>query len=229
MTRLTRGRTLALFGAALAAGGCGGGGQPQVAVGAKNFTEELILGEIYAQVLAGHGLRVARKLNLGGTDIAMEALRRGEIDLYPEYTGTALLTQLKLQPIADGKRIYTLVKAAYEKVPGSHWAMYEEMYGSPGGRYLVIRALKSASEVDKSFGDDMQWMAAMGMDGMKQLSDLVSNGIESVERNLFVINPRESYPPEEWVKSDPDFWMPKAAHKPMGEAKKPAEKPTGAQ
>ena len=96
MTRLTRGRTLALFGAALAAGGCGSGGQPQVAVGAKNFTEELILGEIYAQVLAGHGLRVARKLNLGGTDIAMEALRRGEIDLYPEYTGTALLTQLKL-------------------------------------------------------------------------------------------------------------------------------------
>ncbi|MGD0473235.1 MAG: glycine betaine ABC transporter substrate-binding protein [Candidatus Velthaea sp.] len=121
MTRLTRGRTLALFGAALAAGGCGGGGQPQVAVGAKNFTEELILGEIYAQVLAGHGLRVARKLNLGGTDIAMEALRRGEIDLYPEYTGTALLTQLKLQPIADGKRIYTLVKAAYERQYALTW------------------------------------------------------------------------------------------------------------
>jgi hypothetical protein len=128
----------------------------------------------------------------------------------------------------DWDEAVKLVKAAYEKVPGSHWAMYEEMYGSPGGRFLVIRGLKSASEIDKSFSDDMQWMAAMGMEGMKQLSDLVASGIESVEKNLFVINPRESYPPEEWVKSDPDFWMPKAAHKPMGEAKK-AEKPSGAQ
>jgi len=118
---LKRSRALALVGAALAAAGCGGGEQPQVAVGAKNFTEELILGELYAQVLAGHGLRVARKLNLGGTDIAMEALRRGEIDLYPEYTGTALLTQLKRQPLADGKQTYAVVKAEYERQYGLTW------------------------------------------------------------------------------------------------------------
>ncbi len=93
----------------------------QVSVGAKNFTEELILGEIYAQTLEGNGLRVARKLNLGGTDIAMEALRRAEIDLYPEYTGTALLTQLKRPPIADGKRIYAVVKAAYQTQYGLTW------------------------------------------------------------------------------------------------------------
>src|ERR1035438_527045 len=117
---LKRGRALALVGAALAAAGCGGA-QTQVAVGAKNFTEELILGELYAQVLAGHGLRVARKLNLGGTDIAMEALRRGEIDLYPEYTGTALLTQLKRPPIGDGKQIYAIVKAAYKRQYGLTW------------------------------------------------------------------------------------------------------------
>lgn len=117
---LKRGPTLALLGAALIAPACGGA-RPQIAVGAKNFTEELILGEIYAQVLAGHGLRVARKLNLGGTDIAMEALRRGEIDLYPEYTGTALLTQLKRQPMADGKQMYALVKAEYERQYGLTW------------------------------------------------------------------------------------------------------------
>lgn len=119
-SRLTRGDALALVGATLATAACGGGGA-QISVGAKNFTEELILGEIYAQVLEQNGLRVARKLNLGGTDIAMEALRRGEIDLYPEYTGTALLTQLKGQPIADGKKIYALVKAAYEKNYGLTW------------------------------------------------------------------------------------------------------------
>jgi osmoprotectant transport system substrate-binding protein len=116
----TRANALALVGAAIAIPGCGGGGS-QVSVGAKNFTEELILGEIYAQVLEAHGLTVARKLNLGGTDIAMEALRRGEIDLYPEYTGTALLTQLKREPIADGKKIYAIVKAAYEKDYGLTW------------------------------------------------------------------------------------------------------------
>jgi osmoprotectant transport system substrate-binding protein len=117
----TRAAALALIGAALSLPGCGSGGGAQVAVGAKNFTEELILGEIYAQVLEQHGLTVARKLNLGGTDIAMEALRRGEIDLYPEYTGTALLTQLKRAPIADGTAIYAVVKAAYEKQYGLTW------------------------------------------------------------------------------------------------------------
>ncbi len=116
---VTRGRALALIGGALAAG-CGGG-NAQIAVGAKNFTEELILGELYAQVLERHGLRVARKLNLGGTDIAMEALRRGEIDLYPEYTGTALLTQLKRPPLADGKQIYAIVKAEYQRQYALTW------------------------------------------------------------------------------------------------------------
>ena len=118
--RPTRARALALLGAALAVPGCGGG-KSDVAVGAKNFTEELILGELYAQVLERHGITVARKLNLGGTDIAMEALRRGEIDLYPEYTGTALITQLKLPPTGDGAAIYRVVKAAYQRQYGLTW------------------------------------------------------------------------------------------------------------
>jgi osmoprotectant transport system substrate-binding protein len=117
----TRARALAVIGAALTVPGCGGNGGAQISVGAKNFTEELILGEIYAQVLEHNGFTVARKLNLGGTDIAMAALRRGEIDLYPEYTGTALLTQLKEQPIADGKKIYAIVKAAYHEKYGLTW------------------------------------------------------------------------------------------------------------
>jgi osmoprotectant transport system substrate-binding protein len=113
---------LALMGAVLALPACGGAKTgPHISVGAKNFTEELILGEIYAQVLEGSGLSVTRKLNLGGTDIAMAALRRGEIDLYPEYTGTALLTQLKRPPLADGAEIYRVVKAAYEKDYGLTW------------------------------------------------------------------------------------------------------------
>lgn len=62
-----------------------------VKVGSKNFPEELILGELYAQLLEAGGLKVERKLNLGGTAVAQAALVKGDIDLYPEYTGTGLI------------------------------------------------------------------------------------------------------------------------------------------
>jgi osmoprotectant transport system substrate-binding protein len=113
MTALTRARTLALLAAAPLAA-CGNRGDA-VRVGSKNFTEELILGELYAQSLEHAGIPVTRKFNLGTTDIAMAALKRGEIDLYPEYTGTALLNILHLPPDSDPKRSYATVKAAFAK------------------------------------------------------------------------------------------------------------------
>ena len=71
-----------------------------ITVGSKNFTEQVVLGEIVAQHLEHRlGRRVDRKLNLGGTMLAHQALVRGDIDLYPEYTGTALTTILKLPPV----------------------------------------------------------------------------------------------------------------------------------
>jgi len=84
-------------------------------VGSKNFTEELILGELYAQALEHAGLPVSRRFDLGTTDIAMAALARNEIDLYPEYTGTALVDVLHLPPQSDPQRAYATVKAAYAK------------------------------------------------------------------------------------------------------------------
>jgi osmoprotectant transport system substrate-binding protein len=117
---LTRARALTLFAAAPLAGACGGSGDA-LKIGSKNFTEELILGELYAQSLEHAGLTVVRKLNLGTTDIAMAALKRAEIDLYPEYTGTALLDVLKLPLIGDPKHLYDTVKAAYAKQFGLLW------------------------------------------------------------------------------------------------------------
>ncbi len=93
--------------------GCKGANPNSVAIGSKDFTEELILGEMYAQLLEKRELAVVRKLNLGGTQVAMEALRRGDIDLYPEYTGTALITILKLRPRGDAAAIYARVKDEY--------------------------------------------------------------------------------------------------------------------
>jgi osmoprotectant transport system permease protein len=66
-----------------------------VVVGSKNFTEQIILGEILAQALESEGVPVVRKLNLGGTFICDSALRSGDIDMYVEYSGTALTAIFK--------------------------------------------------------------------------------------------------------------------------------------
>jgi glycine betaine/choline ABC-type transport system substrate-binding protein/ABC-type proline/glycine betaine transport system permease subunit len=62
-----------------------------ITVGSKNFTEQKVLGEIYAQGLEAAGFKVKKELNLGDQDIALKSIKGGEIDAYPEYTGTALL------------------------------------------------------------------------------------------------------------------------------------------
>ena len=71
-----------------------GAAQDKVRVGSKDFPESIIIGEIYALLLENAGLDVERKLNLGGTVVAQQALLSGDLDLYPEYTGTGLLVVL---------------------------------------------------------------------------------------------------------------------------------------
>ncbi len=111
---LSRARALAVVGGLILAGGCAKP-RPGVGVGSKNFAEELVLGEMYSSLLEQAGIRVERRLNLGGTQIAMASLLRGEIALYPEYTGTALLTELKLPPMHDRASTYATVKREYAR------------------------------------------------------------------------------------------------------------------
>ncbi|GIV66300.1 MAG: hypothetical protein KatS3mg047_0693 [Bellilinea sp.] len=87
--------------------------QTVIRVASKDFTEQFILGEMYAQLLEDNGFKVERKLNLGGTPIAQKALESNEIDLYPEYTGTGLLTVLKLPVNTDPVAVYNTVKSEY--------------------------------------------------------------------------------------------------------------------
>ena len=84
-------------------------------IGSKNFTEQVLLGEMYAQALEAHGIKVQRKLNMGGTLIAHQALVSGEIDMYPEYTGTALANVLKADTMTNADAVYQKVKAHYDK------------------------------------------------------------------------------------------------------------------
>jgi osmoprotectant transport system substrate-binding protein len=92
-----------------------------ITIGSKDFTEEFIVAEMYAQVLENAGFKVNRKLNLGGTPVAQAAIVKGDIDLYPEYTSTGLLTVLKQQAIQDPTQIYQAVKSGYEKQFNLTW------------------------------------------------------------------------------------------------------------
>lgn len=87
-----------------------------ITVGSKNFTEQVVLGEIVAQHLENRlHLKVNRSLNLGGTLLAHQALTSGEIDLYPEYTGTALTTVLKEPSLTDPAVVLARVRSEYAR------------------------------------------------------------------------------------------------------------------
>ncbi|MCL2567922.1 MAG: glycine/betaine ABC transporter substrate-binding protein [Oscillospiraceae bacterium] len=85
-----------------------------IRVGSKDFTESFILAELYALALEEAGLTVDRRFNLGGTGVVHAAIQSGDLDLYPEYTGTAFLNVLQLDLITDPDVIYQTVKAEYE-------------------------------------------------------------------------------------------------------------------
>src|SRR3954466_16110928 len=93
-------------------------GSKTVTIGSKNFTEEFILGQIYAQALRAAGYKVKSELNLGSEQIALRALKSGQVDAYPEYTGTALTSFFKMKatdvPHDEGKA-YDLAKANFAK------------------------------------------------------------------------------------------------------------------
>lgn len=111
---------VALFSAFLTIACTGGGNNVGtsgnvIKVGSKDFPEQFIIGEMYALILEDTGLNVERKLNLGGTPVAHAGLLNGEIDLYPEYTGTGLLTVLKRPAIDDPQQVYDTVSAGYRE------------------------------------------------------------------------------------------------------------------
>ncbi len=87
----------------------------RIVVGSKNFTEQLILGEMFAQIIeARTHLPVERRFYLAGTFICQQAILAGRIDVYPEYTGTALTAVLKERPSGDKEEVYRRVQQGYE-------------------------------------------------------------------------------------------------------------------
>jgi osmoprotectant transport system permease protein len=99
-----------------------GPGEPRpVIVASKPFGESYILAEMFAQLLEARGLAVDRRPGLGATAIAYDALRRGAIDVYPEYTGTGLLVIVGDQPNSDPHAVFERVSSVCRTRDGTRW------------------------------------------------------------------------------------------------------------
>ncbi|HEX8892544.1 MAG TPA: glycine betaine ABC transporter substrate-binding protein [Terriglobales bacterium] len=101
--------------AVLADAGCRSSHRDMV-VGSKNFTEQLVLGEIFAQMLEHYcQAPVDRRFYLAGTYLCQQAILAGRIDVYPEYTGTALAAVLKQKASGDAAQVYEEVRREYQQ------------------------------------------------------------------------------------------------------------------
>ena len=142
----------------------------RVVVGSKNFTESFILGEIIAQLVEAHTtLKVERRFYLAGTYISQQAILSGRIDIYPEYTGTALTAVLKQSANGNPRDVYQRVKSEYEN-------RYHLTLGPPLGfnntfameirgddaRRLNVRTLSQAAQFAP------QWRAGFGYEFMER-------------------------------------------------------------
>jgi len=109
-------RSLVAAAAILAALSCTNSRAGRIVVGSKNFTESFILGEIIAQQIEAHtSLKVERRFYLAGTYICQQAILAGRIDIYPEYTGTALTAILKQKASGGSADVYQRVNNEYER------------------------------------------------------------------------------------------------------------------
>jgi hypothetical protein len=140
--------------------------------------------------------------------------KRDDLSLDPGFRVGARYQEVLQFVIRPGhykewEELVKLVVDGYKKgVPGAHFGTYEEAYGSPGGAFLVLITVKSAADLDAEEGQGKQFEEALGAEGMKKMAELEAACVESRQTNLFFIDPKMSYPPEAFVKADPDFWTP---------------------
>jgi osmoprotectant transport system substrate-binding protein len=151
----------------------------RLTVGSKNFTEQVLLGEIIAQHLENRLHReVDRKLNLGGTLLAHQALVSGEIDLYPEYTGTALAAVLKQPTVSDPAAVLSQVRSAYRDEFQVEWL---DPLGIDNTFAMVVRGADARERHLETLSDAAKvktgWVLGVGYE-FEQRSD----GLPALER-----------------------------------------------
>jgi len=151
--------------------GCGGVHRNRIVVGSKNFTEQAILGELLAQHLEAHThLAVDRRFYLAGTYICHQAILAGRIDLYVEYTGTALGAILKQSPSKDPLQVYEFVKREYAQRfqlgvegPLGFNNTFVLVIRGPDARRLDLQTISQAARFAP------EWRAGFGYEFMERL------------------------------------------------------------
>jgi osmoprotectant transport system substrate-binding protein len=155
-------RGIAIVAAALLLSSCGR--RTGIAVGSKNFTEQILLGEMAAQQLE-RKLRVTvdRKLGLGGTLLTHEAIVSGNIDIYPEYTGTAATVILKQHPAAEPETVYRAVRDAYA---ARFHLLWLPSLGFNDSFAMVVRAedARKLAAQNLSAAESRGWRLGMGFE-----------------------------------------------------------------
>lgn len=142
----------------------------RIVVGSKNFTESFILGELFAQQIEAHtNLKVERRFYLAGTYICQQAMLAGRIDVYPEYTGTALTAVLKENASGDRAEVYQRVKSEYERrfgltlgPPLGFNNTFAMQIRGEDARRLNVRTLSEAAQFTP------QWRAGFGYEFMER-------------------------------------------------------------
>lgn len=122
---------------------CTGSKNNIIRIGSKDFTESLIVSEIYALALEDAGYEVERNMNIASSIVHI-AIMNDEIDLYPEYTGTGLLSILQMEMESDAEAVYNKVKEAYDEQFNITWLNSTDINNTNG---LAIR-----TEVAKKYG-----------------------------------------------------------------------------
>ena len=112
-------------------GESGSGETKSVVVGSKDFTENEIVAEIYALALEDAGFTVERKMNIAGS-VVHTSITSAEIDLYPEYTGTGLISILGMEALTDQDEVYNTVKEAYNEQFNITWLDYAQANDGQG-------------------------------------------------------------------------------------------------
>lgn len=167
----TRRDTFRLFaGSLLFLTACRSARADNVVIGSKNFTEQIILGELLAQQIEAHTpLHVDRRFNLGGTLLCHQALLAGGIDLYPEYTGTALTAILNEKPSGDAAAVFQKVRDEYHNRFG---LKVEPPLGFNNTFAIVVRGSDAARLHLHSISDlvpyEKQWRAGFGYEFMER-------------------------------------------------------------
>ncbi len=137
-----------------------------ITIGSKNFTEQFVLGEIYSQALETAGYDVTKELNLGSEQVAFRALKSGEIDAYPEYTGTALTSFFgfdtdEVPTEAEAEKAYELAREEYAKegITAPAQAPFNNTY-----------ILTSTAETAEALGNPQTTTELVGAEGADELA-----------------------------------------------------------